>query len=246
MGKLLKAGILATVLLAVALYILISTFAPGDTPREQAANARDITKAELKKAGEMFSELAPKAAPEDEGTGIELLLEGPGAKPGPAASPAPSAGPVQHAEPTENAGTMEVVRPAAPPAPPAPVIHVVVEGDTLSNISDQYYGTSKKWKSIQEANGGVKPEELRVGMKLAIPQIEGPGIAPPVVPDGPAEPAPAKEYVVQPGDTLYNIATRFLGDGNRYREIEQANPGLKAESLSVGRKIHIPTGGGRG
>lgn len=35
-----------------------------------------------------------------------------------------------------------------------------------------------------------------------------------------------KEYVVQPGDTLWDIARRFYGTGMRYAEIEEEKAGV--------------------
>ncbi len=58
------------------------------------------------------------------------------------------------------------------PAAKASRTHVVAKGDTLQKISKKYYGTTKNWKKIYEANrktlkGG--PDELVVGTKLIIP-----------------------------------------------------------------------------
>ena len=50
------------------------------------------------------------------------------------------------------------------------------------------------------------------------------------------------EYVVQNGDTLSAIVTAYREQGVKItvEDILKANPGLKATSLSVGKKIFIP------
>ena len=61
---------------------------------------------------------------------------------------------------------------ATPPAThAAPVIHVVKRGETLSSISQQYYGTKANWKLILDANPTVvkSANDLRPNMKLVIP-----------------------------------------------------------------------------
>ena len=50
--------------------------------------------------------------------------------------------------------------------------HVVQKGETLQKISQKYYGTTKKWRSIYKANRDSLPkgpDKLQVGSKLAIP-----------------------------------------------------------------------------
>jgi nucleoid-associated protein YgaU len=52
-------------------------------------------------------------------------------------------------------------------------IHTVQAGETLSDISRIYYGTSGNWKKIYEANKELLsrgPDTVRTGMKLIIPQ----------------------------------------------------------------------------
>lgn len=67
-------------------------------------------------------------------------------------------------------------RPTAPPPTRAattsgPRTHTVVSGDTLSGISARYYGTSRRWAEIYEANRAKLPNEraLRIGMTILIP-----------------------------------------------------------------------------
>jgi nucleoid-associated protein YgaU len=63
---------------------------------------------------------------------------------------------------------------ASAPAPaPAPAqrTHVVVDGDTLTRISVEYYGTSRRWQDIFDANRGTlsSPGALSIGATLVIP-----------------------------------------------------------------------------
>ena len=46
-------------------------------------------------------------------------------------------------------------------------------------------------------------------------------------------------YTVKQGDTLWGIAEKFLGSGNRYYEIQKLN-GLVSTILYVGKKLKIP------
>lgn len=59
---------------------------------------------------------------------------------------------------------------------------------------------------------------------------------------GLASPAFAYEYTVEKGDSLWKIAKEELGDGNRWREIYEANrDAIKNPSLiRVGQKLEIP------
>lgn len=99
--------------------------------------------------------------------------------------------------------------------------HEVVAGDTLSNISFKYFGTHRRFQELYEFNKDVlrTPNDLRLGMKLKIPPVEGSAAAAPVtqtvpksamatsetgataVTDKPAAvapPAPAEEPPVKP------------------------------------------------
>jgi 5'-nucleotidase len=55
-----------------------------------------------------------------------------------------------------------------------------------------------------------------------------------------AEPVAPASYTVQKGDTLFGIAKTQYGDGNQWKKIATANPGLSPNTLKVGQKIVIP------
>jgi len=50
---------------------------------------------------------------------------------------------------------------------------------------------------------------------------------------------PTTSYTVKDGDTLYSIAKKFLGDGNRYTEIKTLNK-LTSDTITPGQKLKIP------
>jgi LysM repeat protein len=50
------------------------------------------------------------------------------------------------------------------------------------------------------------------------------------------------QYTVKQGDTLWSIAEKLLGDGNKYSEIQRAN-NLRGDAIYPGQVLTIP---GRG
>lgn len=50
--------------------------------------------------------------------------------------------------------------------------YVVQKGDTLQKISSKFYGTTKKWTKIYDANRGVlkSPDRVYPGQKISIPK----------------------------------------------------------------------------
>ncbi len=52
---------------------------------------------------------------------------------------------------------------------PKPHTHIVESGQSLAEIAAKYYGDSKQWPRIQQANGLRNPNQIAVGAKLLIP-----------------------------------------------------------------------------
>jgi 5'-nucleotidase len=86
------------------------------------------------------------------------------AEPAKPAEPAPA--PAEPAKPAEAAPA-----PAEPakPAEAAPGTHVVVAGDTYWDLAKKYYGDANKWHLIADANAGLPPKRLPIGVTLTIP-----------------------------------------------------------------------------
>ncbi|MBC8372158.1 MAG: LysM peptidoglycan-binding domain-containing protein, partial [Planctomycetes bacterium] len=82
-----------------------------------------------------------------------------------------------------------------------------------------------------------------VGVPLS-PVFPDPTVHPPVVKNDSVFSvvllAAGTTYTIKKKDTLWSIAAAHLGDGQRYREILAANPGLDAKKLAVGQTIKLP------
>jgi nucleoid-associated protein YgaU len=146
--------------------------------------------------------------------------------------------------------------------------HTVQPGENLAVIAVRYYGKEEgnKRATIQklyEANSAIleSPDTIRAGDQLTIPTLEqltAPPVRPASKPEkklmdkfkGMFESVPAsnknapayKEYVVQQGDHLWEIAEKCLGDGKRYKEIAALNrPQIPdPDHVPAGIRLKIP------
>jgi nucleoid-associated protein YgaU len=144
---------------------------------------------------------------------------------------------------------------AAPPraATPGGARTVTVRsGDTLGELSQRHLGTATRWREISDMNGGLDPAALRVGMELRMPADAKavPASAtttrtasaskPKNKPKSkPSAPSAGRSYTIREGDSLWRIASRELGDGARYVELQALNPKATG-TLSVGDTIVLP------
>ena len=89
---------------------------------------------------------------------------------------------------------------------------------------------------------GLPPETapLKEEQKAEIPPIMLPEVP---APKPAAEPQPAV-HTVRPGQSLWSIATDKLGNGERYREILELNPGLRGDpgNIRPGQELVLPPG----
>lgn len=58
-------------------------------------------------------------------------------------------------------------------------------------------------------------------------------------PLAPATPI-VRTYTIQKGDTLWSIATREYGNGQKWKDISAANPSIDPKRLAVGQQITLP------
>ena len=119
------------------------------------------------------------------------------------------------------------------------LIHVVVEGDTLSGIAE-HYGTTVE--AITEANG-LTDSVIWIGQELTIPEAApAPEPTPTATPESGSDGSGPSSYTVQDGDTATDIAAAFnvtlaaLAEANDLT-IEELN------NLVVGQVLTIPVSG---
>ena len=98
------------------------------------------------------------------------------------------------------------------------------KGETLSSIAEVAYGDASLYTIIQKANPNLDPKHLRVGLTINLPEAQTAAHRE----GGTATSSrgsfdPAKEYKVQPGDSLEKIAQKLYGDSQKWDRIYQAN-----------------------
>ncbi|MFH0962782.1 MAG: LysM peptidoglycan-binding domain-containing protein [Planctomycetota bacterium] len=147
-----------------------------------------------------------------------------------------------------------VAEPTAQPSAPEPQWYVIQPGDTLETLSIRFYRTRAQWGRIHRANLRAVPNPHRLwpGRKILIPPLQGPIVsadeyarressAPAPLPSSSGD-AKSPEYVVQPGDTLYDIAKRLYGSSSEWRRIYKLNAGVidDPDRLEPGTRLYVP------
>ncbi len=110
----------------------------------------------------------------------------------------------------------------APPVQAASPTYIVQRGDTLSLIARRYDTTVR---AIAELNGIVNPNLIYVSQRLLIPSA------------GHSSPSPSQIHIVQPGETLTRIASRY---GTTVSAIVAANGIADPSLILVGQRLAIP------
>jgi nucleoid-associated protein YgaU len=132
------------------------------------------------------------------------------------------------------------------PTPAGAIIHVVREGDTLQRISQKYYGTTKRYLEIMQANNIDDPRTVVIGTKLTIPPAPDASsavVAPEtetVAVSTPAAAAGERRYTVVEGDTCPIIAASQLGSVVYAEDIMKRNHLTAADTLRPGTVIILP------
>jgi nucleoid-associated protein YgaU len=163
----------------------------------------------------------------------------------PEASVAPDQGPSPTAEPEPTPEPAPPPVSASEPGPaPAPseqtaARYRVRAGDTLTSIAAAHYGDASKWRLIVRANPQIDPRQIKVGQELTLPPVD----AKAENQAGEPKDEVLATHQVGKGDSLYSLAKRYYGDGNRWRVIRDANPQLGRTGtppLKLGAKLVIP------
>lgn len=133
---------------------------------------------------------------------------------------------------------------------PGRVSHTVQRGDTLAQLATRYGSTIE---AIQQANGLGSGTLIFVGQSILIPvrlvpATSTPSATPLVIVvtatpvanngtgGGTGGPLPVNVYIVQPGDTLSNIARRY---NTSVAALAQLNGIVNPNSILVGQRLNI-------
>lgn len=103
------------------------------------------------------------------------------------------------------------------------VSYIVQSGDTLFDIALRY---GIGWQDLAAANGLDANAPLPIGTQLRIPATTSTG-----------EPQRSKVHIVQPGETLWQIASVY---GVNWYELMRVNGMAEDTVLSIGQKILLP------
>jgi LysM repeat protein len=105
------------------------------------------------------------------------------------------------------------------------IVHVVVAGETLSGIADQYGVTLA---ALAAANDLADLDSVRVGDKLLVPVA------------GPQAPTPSNQsHIVHEGETLSDIAARY---GVSVSALAEVNGISNTSMIVVGQTLTLPDG----
>ncbi len=144
-------------------------------------------------------------------------------------------------KPAETPATRPFEEPIRPLERPKLRTHIVEQGDTISELAEQYYGSQRHTEFLLKANPQIKdPRRLRINMRLKIPPLPDEGA---VSGDRGQVGAKPRMYRVKQGETFYRIAEQVLGDGRRWPEIFELNKEKVDEdprNLLEGQLIQLP------
>ena len=109
-------------------------------------------------------------------------------------------------------------------------VYIVKKGDTLTSIAQKLGIPLEKLKIV---NPGVKSSDLNIGQKILLPsekttyarQMSTLGLS------------QAKVYVVEKGDSAYNIATKL---GCSLEQLKKLNPNIDLSNLNIGDRLILP------
>ncbi|VBB39966.1 putative Lysozyme [uncultured Spirochaetota bacterium] len=112
-------------------------------------------------------------------------------------------------------------------------IYTVKSGDTLSGIAKRY---STPLSIVIDANPGIKPDAIRIGQRLIIPQLSA--AKAPTSSNARAAVVFDSHYTIKKGDTLGKISSLY---GINPISLAEANDIGLNSILKIGQRLKVPT-----
>ncbi len=148
--------------------------------------------------------------------------------------------------------------PATSPMPAAPVTaplvvaersHEVRPGESLSTICQQAYGTASLTQALAAHNDISDPDRVRAGRRLSLPAVEvldgDAGTREATPGGGEHEELPEwRTYRIKDGDSLSEIARRFMGSAGRWQQLYELNRQAISDpdNIRAGTVLKVPNG----
>ena len=105
----------------------------------------------------------------------------------------------------------------------------VKKGDTLWGIAARYLGDGSRYREIMSLNS-LTSATIHPGLVLSIPGTNA---------SANEAAKKTKTYTVKKGDTLWDIATKYLKNGSRYVEIMSLSK-ITSTTIHVGQSLTLP------
>ena len=121
-------------------------------------------------------------------------------------------------------------------------LYIIQPGDTLSDISLVWFGTSLRWQEIVDVNPGLNPKRMRVGHRITLPAKLQPASPGRRITSAPPKVELTGIYTVRSGDSLTTIAQDKLGSMRHWRllwEINRDVIGSDPDNLKVGMHLKL-------
>jgi nucleoid-associated protein YgaU len=124
--------------------------------------------------------------------------------------------------------------------------HVVAQGETFVSIARAVYGDGRYYQAIVDANPSVTPERLKPGMTIQLPpdsQVKESRKSSKAAAAASSSASDGKTYTVQKDDSLYRIAKKLYGNGEKSADLYEANKqviGPDSTRLKIGMVLTLP------